>query len=484
MKRLLAMSAWFLLAAAAPPAVTGPVMLCPDAGAARNCRPVDLSEVRLSEPETRLVRTVRVDPSAMPLARPPMIWLIAMASAEVRWNGVLVGRNGVPGPDAASEIPGRFVATFVVPPQLVRPGDNLVSVRMSAHHLWLPVRRPVHLFEISPYETPALPGLTDYLPTLLALGALAGAFSYFAAAAVLDRRDGERRLLALIAGAAMLQLVIEVIRTFVAYPYPWHLARVATIALLAAITAVLVAAYAAGRFAPRWRKAAALATGILAAASVLLLPWFDIKAMGAILAGALALGACAARGRRDRRRGAAAGLASAAACVALMVWQKTAFLDRAYYLLLATVLVALVAEQVSNALRLRSERDLETARAAALAERLARAERRGEAIVQLKDGTRIHRVAEGDILWIRAADDYCDVRLADGRFLLVTQTLARLLASLPARFGRVHKSHAVNRPHVVRVVARPGGGRELILSDGSKVPVGRSYAPVVAAWLG
>jgi DNA-binding LytR/AlgR family response regulator len=401
----------------------------------------------------------------------------------VRWNGVLVGRNGVPGPDGASEIPGQFIATFVVPQRLVRPGDNLVSVRMSAHHLWLPVLRPVHMFEIYPYETPDLPGLTDYLPALLALGALAGAFIYFAAAALTDRGDREPRLLAFIAGSAMFQLVVEVLRTFISYSYPWHLARVTAIAILAAVTATLVAAYAARRFAPRWRRAAPLATATVAALSVVIIPWFDIKALAAILAGALALGACAARARIDHRPGATAGLATAFACAGLMAWQGTSFLDRAYYLLLAAVLVALVAEQVSNLRRARAERDLETARATALAERLARAERQGEAIVQLKDGTRIHRVAEGDILAIRASDDYCDVRLVDGRMLLVTLTLARLLESLPDRFGRVHKSHAVNRHHVAGLGLRHGGGRELILSDGSKVPVGRLYGAAVAAWL-
>jgi len=483
MKRAFALLAWLLLTGAAPAVLSGPVRLCADAGAARDCRPVDLTEVRLTAPETLLVRTVRVDPAAMPLARPPMIWLIALASAEVRWNGVLIGRNGVPGPDAASEVPGRFVATFVVPQQLVRPGDNLVSVRMSAHHLWLPVRRPVHLFEIWPYETPDLPGLTDYLPTLLALGAIAGAFIYFAAAALSDRREREPRLLALIAGTVMLQLVAEVLRTFISYSYPWHLARVTAIAILAALTATLVAAYAARRFAPRWQRIAPIATAAAAAAGVVIIPWFDIKALAAILAGAVALGVCAGAGRRDRRPGAAAGLAAALTGAGLMAWQRTAFLDRAYYLLLAVALVALVAEQVSNLRRARAERDLETARATALADRLARAERRGEAIVQLKDGTRTHRVAEGDILSIRAADDYCDVRLADGRVLLVTLTLVRLLESLPDRFGRVHKSHAVNRPHVAGMALRPGGGRELILSDGSKVPVGRAYGAAVAAWL-
>ncbi len=74
--------------------------------------------------------------------------------------------------------------------------------------------------------------------------------------------------------------------------------------------------------------------------------------------------------------------------------------------------------------------------------------------------------------------------LKDGRTLLVTTSLGRLLERLPDRFVRVHKSYAVNRLHVASRAPRPGGGRVLNLSDGSSVPVGRSYGPAVAGLIG
>jgi len=478
-KPVLALLAFLLLAAAAP-MTAGPVRQCDGAGA---CAPVDVASLPLDAPETLLVRTVAIDPAALPLARPPMVWVIALASSEVRWNGTLVGRNGVPGPDRASERPGRFVATFLVPARLVRPGDNLLSVRLSAHHLWLPVRRPVHVIEVGLYETPDLPGLADYLPALLMLGALVAAFIYFCAATLSERGNPAPRLLAAIAGIAIVQLLAEVSRVFLAYSYPWHLVRVGGIALLAGATGVLITAYAGHRFAPAWRRALVAATAAAALASILLFPWYDLKALGAILAGAVALAVAAAIGLRGGRPFARAALASALVLVTLMAWQLTAFLDQSYYLWLAALLVALVAEQVSSLRRARAERDSETRRAAALAERLARAERDGEPILALKDGSRTHRVAESDIVYVRAADDYCDVVLKDGRALLVTMNLVRFLAALPERFVRVHKSYAVNRAHVASVAPRPGG-RALTLSEGSTVPVGRSYEKSVASWLG
>jgi DNA-binding LytR/AlgR family response regulator len=473
MKLALALLALLLLTAAAPAIRQDPIALCPVAPA-RACKVVDLSTVRLDGPGAILQTGIRIDPAALPLARPLMVRIIALASGEVRWNGVLIGTNGVPGGDAASETPGLFVADFVVPPALVRPGLNVLRVRLSAHHLWLPVRTPVHMIAIGPYETPNLPGLTDYLPALLTLGALAAALAYFGATAWGDRRDSGARLLAGIAGAAILQLGIEVVRAFVAYTYPWHLARVAAIALLAALTALLAAAYAGRRFAPAWRTRIVAAVAVASLASLLLLPWYDLKALGAILAGLLALAIAAARGLRDRRPGARAGLAAAMLIAGLMAWQRTAFLDRAYYVGVAAVLVALIAEQVGI---LRGVRR----RGADLEERLRRAEEAGETILQLKDGGRVHRVAESDIMFVKAADDYCEAVLADGRTLLVTMTLARLLEFLPAGFVRIHKSYAVNRAHVASVAPRPAGGRQVLLVRGGAVPVGRSYAAALAA---
>ncbi len=479
MRALLALLA-FLLAAAAPVVESSPLQLCPTAEMSPACRDVALDDFRPGEREIFLNQRVTVDPAALPLERPSMVRIVAMASSEIRWNGALIGTNGAPGPDAASEQPGRFVANILVPAGALRPGDNLLSVRMSAQHLWLPVERPIHMIAVMPYEGDRLPGLEIYLPALLMLGALGAAFVYFAAAAWSERGARLPLLLALIAGAAMLQLTVEVSRSFVAYTYPWHLVRVAIIALLAGVIATFGAAYAATRLAPERSRLITVLTGLAALAAIIALPWYDLKAMAAILAGAIGIGAAGTTGLWRGQRGGWAAMAAALAIMLLMAWFLTDFLDHAWFLLLAVILVALVAEQVRSLRLARAERDAEAKRAATLAERLVRAEREGEPILALKDGARTHRVVESDILYLRAADDYAEAVLADGRELLVTMTLARLLATLPPRFVRVHKSYAVNRGRVAGVAPRPGGGRVLSLSDGSEVPVGRAYAGAVA----
>jgi DNA-binding LytR/AlgR family response regulator len=202
------------------------------------------------------------------------------------------------------------------------------------------------------------------------------------------------------------------------------------------------------------------------------------------MAGAAGFAICALRALRSKQRAAWAGLAASLALAALVAWQGPGFLERTYYVVLAALLMILVAEQVRQWRRIRLERDAESRRAAALAERLSEAEREGEPIIALKSGSQVHRVAENDVLFVQAADDYCEVVLASGRRLLVTMSLTRFLANMSPRFIRVHKSYAVNRAHVTGAKPKPGGGRHLVLSDQSTLPVGRSYGPAVTAWLG
>src|SRR5690349_22664942 len=102
MRLLLALAAFFLVAAA--PFRIGPMAVCPVSGPGSACAPADLREVRLTGPGATLVSNVDVDPAALPLPRPLMVTVITLASSAVRWNGVAIGRNGVPGPDRASEL--------------------------------------------------------------------------------------------------------------------------------------------------------------------------------------------------------------------------------------------------------------------------------------------------------------------------------------------------------------------------------------------
>lgn len=473
-----------LLAAACSIPGGGPrVSECPFDGGPRGCVPRPLSQVDLAGTGATVVRDVEVSAEDAKLGRPLMVTVVAMASSEIRWNGVAIGRNGQPGANKAAERPGKFVATFTVPRDQVRAGSNELSARMSAHHLFLPVARPIHVLGVGPYETSVAPSLPDYLPALVTLGALVSALGWFGFAATGTRKDARAALLAAIAGCAALQLGTEVSRAFVAYSYPWQLARLAIVALACAIAATLIAAYAASRFAPGRRRAIATSCAAFSCAALLLVPWYDVKALGALTAGGVAILVAAAIGWRRGIVRAPAAIGAGAALLALIVWTGPNFLDRAWYLWIGTMLVLLLVEQVGVLRSVKAAHDEAERKIAEFAGRLAAAERSGESIVGIKDGGRIWRVPEREIVSIQAADDYCDVLLRDGRKLLATTGLSQLLATLPARFVRVHKSFAVNRAHVGAITRRAGGGRSLAMTDGSVVPVGRRYEGGVSGHL-
>ena len=291
--------------------------------------------------------------------------------------------------------------------------------------------------------------------------------------------DRGARLLAGIAAAAMLQLAAEVSRTFVAYSYPWHIARVSAIALLAAIDrdpdrglcrAPLRARRSGASSWPRPRSLRRRASSSS--------PGTTSRRLAAILAGAArprrlpARSACAIGGPSPRSR-----------------WPRPRLL---------IVLIALAAAPpfwtgpIICCSGRRCSSSWSPSRSAASAapapsatprpaarrrwpSGCARAEREGEPIVALKDGSRTHRVAESDIVAIRAADDYCDVVLR-GRPQPAGHDEPRAPARHPARPLRCACTRATRStaPTSPAIAPRPGGGRLLLLSDGRRCRSGEA----------
>ena len=451
---------------------------CATNGDGEDCRPVSIDQLDLADPIDHLRRTVLVPPAVAAARLPLAVTLVGTMSAEVRWNGTLIGRNGAVGPDRASETAGRFRATIPVPRQVVRPGRNVLDIRMSAHHRWLPIRRPVQQIGIGYYQGRSFRELRAYWPALLTAGALLLAMLYFGVVAVVGRGRRDATILAGVSASAVAQLAIETGRSFVDYAYPWQIARLSAIVLFSAVTAALMCAYAARRFLPERAvlvSGSSLATSV---AAIILLPSFDAKAWACLgMAGVVCLlcAASAARRRRDGRIGAIVAILFASM---LLAW-KTDALDRGYYLFVAALLAGLVAEQVLGLRRIYSGYDAEREHGARLATRLRAAESADQSIVSIRDGSLIHRFPEEEIVRITAADDCCEVTLVNRSPLLVSGTMKALALSLPDRFLRVHKSHIVNLAHVAGVSPRAGGGHRLTLEDGGFVPVGRTYRELV-----
>lgn len=81
---------------------------------------------------------------------------------------------------------------------------------------------------------------------------------------------------------------------------------------------------------------------------------------------------------------------------------------------------------------------------------------------------------------IHGADDYSEIETSDGRRHLHKKTLTMLEHVLPANFQRVHRSHIVNLLFAERMGIEDGGRRVLRLSNGTMVPVSRTYTRKLA----
>lgn len=101
-------------------------------------------------------------------------------------------------------------------------------------------------------------------------------------------------------------------------------------------------------------------------------------------------------------------------------------------------------------------------------------------LVPERQGTRIVEI--GQIQWIETADNYVILHTAAGAPLM-RQTLAGLLEKLGPRFIRCHRRAAVQLNWIASIANLEKGDGELILHNGSRVPLSRQYRAELEARL-
>ncbi len=434
-----------------------------DPGRSSLCHPVVPERMTLTLPVTTLSTVVSISPDE--IDAPLSVDIDAMASAEVRWNGSLIGRNGVPGADRASETPGLYSASIAVPQRLVRPGNNRVAIRLSAHHRWFPVGQPIHRLSIGPPRDPEAYTLRHYLPTLMTLVVPACALLLLGGLLFLGRIGRSVLPAMTILVLVVVQGLIEVSKIAIPYAYPWHLARLMALTVLTAVVGLLLVAQTCRVFLPSRARMVSGGAAVAMAVAVLTVSGLDRQALAVLVVALLAVaaGAAPATMRRDRR---AAMLFVAAVLLAL--WACRAgqdFIDTVYYMTaagaaIALGLIAVLRPVQGNATRVPG----------------------GEPTVTLRDGARHHVILPSQIVFLKADDDYCTIHLTDGRDIMVTMTLKTVLALLPTGFMRIHRSHAINVRHLSGTQAGPGG-RAAKLSSGETLPIGRTYAADLRAFV-
>ncbi len=102
----------------------------------------------------------------------------------------------------------------------------------------------------------------------------------------------------------------------------------------------------------------------------------------------------------------------------------------------------------------------------------------------VRSGSQLIFLDPSDVDWIEACGVYVCVHIGGAKHLL-RETLAHVEERLdPARFIRVHRSTILNLDRVEKIVPHLNGGAFVVLKDGSRLKMSRTYRERIHASLG
>ena len=407
--------------------------------------------------------------------------LSGKAATQAHLNGRYLGHNGVPASVQTQEVAGQIDAVIHLPHEFFRPHDNRLQLLMSAHQGFLTLGHPMQFIGIGPYQNPTDGIFRHYWASLVPFGVLLFGVFYWGCWAWLNRPAWPQLSLLLMTGFVAMQLVVEVARGLVAYPYPWHDARLLALvlcsfgfglALLVHVTQVLNMSW-------RWLIWPVLVMVVVA----LWVPSFDLKT-ALVIAVPTLTSLCVALGHWRSKPGPAKFLFSVLLLfvVTLLALGQSQFIDIYYYYLVAGLLLALMAQQLIEFKQAQAQQQADRARANQLQLIIdQQAYQQEDASLRVSSAGSVQQVKIKGIAYCQGAGDYVELVGVNGEVILHHATLAELATALPSVFLKTHRSYLVNT-HLIQTLNRlPSGVGELVLNTGQTVPVSRRILPQVRA---
>ena len=239
--------------------------------------PVNFNKVQATGDSIWLRKKVDTTRVVRGEGRPLGLYVAAIASHEIWWDGERIGSGGVVGRSAAAETPGPIDAHYQIPDRLAAPGVHLLAVRTSAFHRHFTPRRGYWAVLIGDYDTIAALHTQSSLVALMALSGIV-LTAAFGLAMFATRRDRAFLLLGTLCIAAAALLIAEKWRPLFGYTYDLHIVRLLIIAFLSWVVGVHVVALMAARF-PMKNGARVLFVTAAIATAGFLVPGWDTKAV-------------------------------------------------------------------------------------------------------------------------------------------------------------------------------------------------------------
>lgn len=207
-----------------------------------------LSDIREQNDVVWLRAQIDLSKVSRSLGHPLALWFGAMASHEIWWDGVPIGRGGVVGRTAEEEKPGPIEAHYQIPDALATPGLHTVVIRTSAFHRGFSPRHGYWSLIAGDYDELLRLTSRSANRALIALSGivLTGVFAF--AMFFIARRDRSFLLLGTLCVAAAALLIAEAWRPLFGYTYDWHIVRLRAIVALSWLTGVQLVALVLARF--------------------------------------------------------------------------------------------------------------------------------------------------------------------------------------------------------------------------------------------
>ena len=102
-------------------------------------------------------------------------------------------------------------------------------------------------------------------------------------------------------------------------------------------------------------------------------------------------------------------------------------------------------------------------------------ERRDDQRIVVRSGGHVHLLRASEITWVEASGDYVTIHTI-GKAHLLRETMRRMERRLKVSgFRRVHRSAIVNLEHVTELIANESGDYHIVLADGTRLKLSRSY---------
>ena len=438
------------------------------------------------DPQRRLL-LVQVDiaiPDAVVDSVKPLGLFLSGKSASIAYiNGKRVGKNGQPAADM-TEVPGAMDAVFFVPTDVLKRGENRISLILSGQHSLIRLGNPLHFFRIGEYDSPRAAIQSFGEIGLLLMGMFLLGAIYFSGLWFYHRERLAFALFAVMCVIAACQLGAEIYRGFASYIYPIHDFRLVIVTTCATAFGLCLLAYTTMISRSKHGRWIFIVSALLTLFLVYSAPGFDVKTLlGTVIPLFCGLLLTCLQALKLKRFDLVQWALSQAIFL-LTSWLATAlFHEFLYYLLIALLLAFLLYQQAKDmALQQKQQREDQKS--------IAKLEYQLAQIAALKESTKLaisiggktEMIDSKTITHCKASGDYVELYLADGSERLYSSSLKVIESKLPDTFLRVHRSYLVNLSFVASLQSATGtSNARLQLTNNAFVDVSRRLLPSVRA---